>query len=248
MKNLSIERNPVPLEARKVVKAYPLGHAQTRALDGVDLRIEPGEFVAVMGPSGSGKSSLLNLLVGLDRPTSGEVWVEGRALSTLDEDGLTALRRTRVGVIFQAFNLLPGLSAQENVELPLRAAGTSRQAASQRARAMLERVGLAERCGHRPDELSGGQAQRVAIARALVIEPLIVVADEPTGSLDSENGSGVLRLLRQLNDERGVAVLMVTHAPAAAAYADRIVTMSDGQVVGEERPRADQPVLVHALA
>ncbi len=248
MKMISPEAKPAPLEARGLIKSYRLGSVETRALDGLDLRIEPREFVSVMGPSGSGKSTLLNLLVGLDRPSTGEVLVEGVPLSTLDEDGLTALRRTRVGVVFQAFNLLPGLAAQENVELPLRAAGASRREAAERARAMLVAVGLGDRLRHRPDELSGGQAPRVASARALVLEPAIVVADEPTGSLDSDSGMGVLRLLRRLNEEQGVAILMVTHAPAAAAHADRIVTMCDGRVVSEDRPRIAPPVAMHALA
>jgi putative ABC transport system ATP-binding protein len=220
------------IEVRAVVKHYRRGGNVVAALRGIDLTLRRGEFVAVMGASGSGKSTLLNLLLGLDFPTSGEIFVEGRALSALSDDQLTDLRRERIGVVFQFFHLLPNLTALDNVALPLRAAGVPSAEMRRRARRALEQVGLAHRAEHRPAELSGGEMQRVAVARALAIEPAVIVADEPTGNLDSETGGEILRLLQRCHGE-GASVLMVTHSDEAAAFAERIVVLRDGAIVDQ---------------
>nr|BFE63921.1 ABC transporter ATP-binding protein [Dactylosporangium thailandense] len=213
----------VRLEA--VCRRYDNG---VTALDDVSVDLERGAFTAIMGPSGSGKSTLLQCAAGLDRPTSGRVVLDGQDLTGLSERRLTLLRRRRIGFVFQGFNLLPALTARQNVGLPLRLAGRRPDpGAIQRS---LAEVGLGERGGHRPHELSGGQQQRVAIARALVARPAVLFADEPTGALDSASGQDVLRLLRGLVDEHGQTIVMVTHDPGAASYADRIVTMRDGRV------------------
>jgi putative ABC transport system ATP-binding protein len=220
-----------------VVKAYRQGTRALRALDGVTLAVARGEFVAVMGPSGSGKSTLLHLIGGLDAPTAGEVWVDERALSTMSDDDVTIFRRRHVGFVFQFFNLLPTLSAEENVAYPLLLDGRPRRDVLPRAARALERVGLADRRTHRPDELSGGEAQRVAVARALVLEPLLLLADEPTGSLDSKTGEEVLDLIRDACGALGTTVVMVTHDARAAAVAGRTITLVDGRVVaGDGRP------------
>jgi putative ABC transport system ATP-binding protein len=203
------------------------------ALKNLTLRIGPTERVAVMGPSGSGKSTLLNLACGLDRPTSGSVKVDGVELSGLDDDALTRLRREKIGMVFQTFNLLPTLTAIENVALPLRLQGLGRKDAEQRALSMLLRVRLKHRTTHRPDELSGGERQRVAIARALIFEPPLLLADEPTGNLDSATGDEVLRLLDELQQEYKSTLLMVTHNVEAAAFCHRIVTLHDGLIVND---------------
>lgn len=213
-----------------VAKSYPLGARRVDAVRGIAFTIGRGEFVALMGPSGSGKSTLLNLIAGLDTPTAGEITLDGVALSSLGDDALTDLRRTRIGIVFQLFNLLPSISALENVALPLRAAGVASREALGRAEAALGAVGLAARGEHLPEELSGGEMQRVAIARALAIDPTIILADEPTGSLDSEMGREVLVTLRRCVRERGVTVLLVTHDETAATHADRIVRMRDGRL------------------
>ncbi|MFP6664508.1 MAG: ABC transporter ATP-binding protein, partial [Deltaproteobacteria bacterium] len=225
-------------------KRFVRGQTAVDALAGVEFSVAQGEFVSIMGASGSGKSTLLNILTGLDEPSGGEVWLEGRSLKTMSDDELTDLRRTRIGIVFQFFNLLPSITALENVALPLRASGIRRRHAEEKARSMLETVGLADRAGHLPGELSGGQMQRVAIARALAIEPGLLVADEPTGNLDSTTGAEILDLLARLHREEGATILMVTHSPAAAAYGDRIISMADGRVVdiavtkrGEARQR-----------
>jgi putative ABC transport system ATP-binding protein len=218
---------------RAVTKVYGSGAGAVTALREVTLGFRPGSFTAVMGPSGSGKSTLLQCAAGLDRPTSGEVWLAGHPLSGLSETRLTVLRRDRIGFVFQSFNLLPSLTAELNVALPLRLAG--RRPARREIREMLERVGLADRARHRPSELSGGEQQRVAIARALVTKPSVVFADEPTGMLDSAAGREVLSLLRGLADRQRQTVIMVTHDPVAAAYADRVVYLADGRVAGELR-------------
>jgi len=189
-----------------------------------------------MGPSGSGKSTLLNLACGLDEPTSGIVKFEGAAMSKLSDDARTRLRRERIGMVFQTFNLLATLTALENASLPLRLKGLRRREAEDKGRAMLERVGLGNRSGHRPDELSGGERQRVAIARALVLGAPLLLADEPTGNLDSATGEEILHLLGDLNRDFGVTLLLVTHNIAAASHCDRVLTMRDGRVVSEERP------------
>jgi putative ABC transport system ATP-binding protein len=215
---------------RQVTKVYRSGCVVT-ALDQVTLGFEAGTFTAVMGPSGSGKSTLLQCAAGLDRPTSGEVWLGGQELGDLSETKLTVLRRNRIGFVFQSFNLLPSLTAELNVALPLRLAG--RRPSRPEIRRVLGSVGLADRAGHRPSQLSGGQQQRVAIARALVTRPEVVFADEPTGMLDSASGHEVLGLLRGLVDGQGQTVIMVTHDPVAASYASRVVFLADGQVAGE---------------
>ena len=201
------------------------------ALDDVTLAFPRGTFTAVMGPSGSGKSTLLQCAAGLDRPTSGSVTLGGTELTTLSETKLTLLRRERIGFVFQAFNLLPSLTAEQNVALPLRLAG--RRVPKTRIREVLQQVGLAERARHRPTELSGGQQQRVALARALVTRPEVLFGDEPTGALDSQTGREVLTLLRSMADDGGQTVVMVTHDPVAASFADRVVFLVDGQVNGE---------------
>jgi putative ABC transport system ATP-binding protein len=228
------------MELRQVTKHYPQGRRIVRALEGVSLRIDAGEFISIMGPSGSGKSTLMHLLGALDTPTSGEVYFQGLALHRLTDRDLALLRRTRIGFIFQFFNLLPTLSAVENVALPLLLAGQTRRKALPPARGVLERIGLAERAEHFPDELSGGEMQRVAIARALVIEPEAVLCDEPTGNLDSQSSEDVLKLLRSLPEPGRRAVVMVTHDAHAATYGDRIVHLRDGLVESEETVREDK--------
>ena len=224
---------------RRVSKVYRSGCVVT-ALDQVTLGFEAGTFTAVMGPSGSGKSTLLQCAAGLDRPSSGEVWLGGQELGDLSETKLTVLRRNRIGFVFQSFNLLPSLTAELNVALPLRLAG--RRPSRPEIRRVLGSVGLADRAGHRPSQLSGGQQQRVAIARALVTRPEVVFADEPTGMLDSASGHEVLDLLRSLVDGQGQTVIMVTHDPVAAAYASRVVFLADGQVAGELRDPTPQSI------
>jgi putative ABC transport system ATP-binding protein len=214
----------------KVSKTYGRGGATVRALNEVSLEVAKGEFLVVMGPSGSGKSTLLHLLAGLDAPSSGEIYLDGTPISRMSDDEITVFRRRNIGFVFQFFNLLPTLSAQENVALPLLLDGRKMKAAQPRAARMLELVGLAHRRSHRPDELSGGEAQRVAIARALVFEPALLIADEPTGNLDSRSGEEVLSLIRDLGQRYGLTVVMVTHDRHAAAYGDRIVMLKDGEL------------------
>jgi putative ABC transport system ATP-binding protein len=222
------------IQLTNVSKSYGDSRA-VKALINLSLIVEQGDRVAVMGPSGSGKSTLLNLICGLDEPTSGSIKLEGIELAELDDDRRTRLRREKIGMIFQTFNLLPTLTAVENVALPLRLQGLRRRETEQRANAMLERVGLTTRAHHRPDELSGGERQRVAIARALVFRPPILLGDEPTGNLDSHTGEEILRLLDDLHGEYNTTVLLVTHNDLAAAFCDRILTLRDGEFVKEVR-------------
>ena len=220
----------VVVRAVGLARRFKMGNAFVDALRGVDLSIERGEFVALVGPSGSGKSTVLNLIGGLDRPTGGEVWIDGVELGATDERTLTRHRREHVGFVFQTFNLLPRLTAKENVALPLMFSGVPRRERLDRARTLLENVGLGQRLTHRPGQLSGGEQQRVAIARALVGHPALLLADEPTGNLDTTTGAEIMALLKDLNQERQLTVLVVTHDPEVASFADRIVTLRDGRV------------------
>src|SRR6516225_7819682 len=222
------------MEVIEVTKHYPQGRRIVKALQGVSLRIEAGEFVSIMGPSVSGKSTLMHLLGALNTPTSGQVFFQGRDLSLMSDKEMSTLRRSQIGFVFQFFNLLPTLTAVENVALPLLLAGQRRSRALEPAYAHLERVGLSNRASHFPEELSGGEMQRVAIARALVIEPEAVLCDEPTGNLDSTTSRDILELLRSLPEPGKRAVVMVTHDGAAAVYGDRIVHIRDGVIDNEE--------------
>ncbi|HEY2635764.1 MAG TPA: ABC transporter ATP-binding protein [Solirubrobacteraceae bacterium] len=219
------------VSAIDVTRRYGEGESAVDALRGVSLEVAPGTFVAIMGPSGSGKSTLMHILAGLDRPTAGSVAVKGQEISTMSDKELTLLRRRHIGFIFQSFNLLPMLTAEENVVLPLQIAGVKPDPAW--VGRMLDRVGLTDRATHRPAELSGGQQQRVAIARALVGTPTVLFADEPTGNLDSRTGTEVLELLRDAVDANGQTTVMVTHDADAAASADRVLYLADGEVVHE---------------
>jgi putative ABC transport system ATP-binding protein len=222
------------VEARVVDKVYDTGKVEVHALRGVSFGVTPGEMVAIMGPSGSGKTTLLNCLSGLDGVDGGEVLIEGTPLSSMSDDERTDYRARRMGFVFQFYNLMPVLSAVENVELPLLVARVPAREARRKALAALELVGLAARSHHVPDELSGGQRQRCTIARALVNEPAIVWADEPTGDLDSENAQEIVALMRRLNREQGLTFLIVTHDISVGRATDRIVRMVDGEIVGEE--------------
>ncbi len=224
------------VSARGVVKTYSTGKEKFQALKEVDFTVRAGEMVAVMGPSGSGKTTLLNTLSGLDTIDSGQIWLEGKDLATMSDKARTAYRARRMGFIFQVYNLLPVLSAVENVELPLLVSGVSQKAARTRSMAALERVGLDAWATHRPAELSGGQRQRVTIARALVNNPAIVWADEPTGALDSKTANEIMALLHELNERDGLTSVIVTHDPAIGARTDRIVRMRDGEIVSALDP------------
>ena len=223
------------IETKNVTKTYGSGETALRAVDRINLTVEAGEFIAIMGPSGCGKSTLLHLLGGLDRASQGQVTIDGQDLSQMSDQRLSELRRRRIGFVFQFFNLIPVLNALENAALPLLLDGLNPDAARARAAEWLERVGLADRQTHRPDQLSGGQQQRVAIARALVSEPALILADEPTGNLDTHASNETVALLRQVSETWGRAVVMVTHDPSIAAYANRIVFLKDGVIVDETR-------------
>jgi putative ABC transport system ATP-binding protein len=227
------------VETSELTKVYGKGDTAVTALDHVNLRIERGEFVAVMGPSGCGKSTLLHLLGGLDRPTAGQVKIDGQSLSDLNDAALAELRRRRIGFVFQFFNLIPVLDAVENAALPLMLDGMPLPEARQRAAEWLERIDLGDRKSHRPDQLSGGQQQRVAIARALVAEPALILADEPTGNLDTRAADEIAALLKHVATQWGRSVVMVTHDPRIAAYADRIVFLKDGKVIDDTRLTSD---------
>jgi putative ABC transport system ATP-binding protein len=232
------------MELENVTKVYTQGRREVHAVRGVDLRIDAGEFVSIMGPSGSGKSTLMHLLGVLDTPTSGRVLFQGQDLQTLSDKQRSLVRRTQIGFVFQFFNLLPTLTAVENVALPLHLGRQNRKRANELALAALDRVGLSQRADHLPDEMSGGEMQRVAIARALVIEPPAVLCDEPTGNLDSATSTEILKLLRSLPETGGQAVVMVTHDQRAAEYGDRLVRIRDGLVEKEEQVRGRHAVPV----
>ncbi len=216
------------VDAKDITKVYQMGEVEVHALRGLSVQIAPGEVLSIMGPSGSGKSTLMNILGCLDRPTSGEYSLNGESVATLSDDQLADIRNRGVGFVFQSFNLLPRQTALANVELPMRYAELNGRNRKQVATEALEAVGLGDRIRHRPNELSGGQLQRVAIARALVNNPAIILADEPTGNLDSKSGEEIMGLLRKLNEDRGTTLIVVTHDPEIAALTDRVITLRDG--------------------
>jgi putative ABC transport system ATP-binding protein len=235
------EPGPLLVSAADITRIYGEGEATVHALDGVTVGFPRGRFTAIMGPSGSGKSTLMHILAGLDRPTSGSVILDGVEITQLDDRKLTELRRERVGFVFQSFNLLPVLDARENIVLPLSIAGKRPDA--EWLETLIATVGLGDRLDHRPSELSGGQQQRVAVARALIGRPEVVFADEPTGNLDSRSGAEVLGFLRRSVREFGQTVVMVTHDPLAASYADRVVMLADGKLAGELSEPTPETVL-----
>jgi putative ABC transport system ATP-binding protein len=222
------------IRAVALTRDYPMGGETVRALRGVDLEIPPGEFVAIMGPSGSGKSTLMNLIGCLDTPTAGQYWLAGTEVSKMTDDDLARVRNRQIGFVFQTFNLLPRASSLHNVELPLVYAGLPARERHERAERALASVGLADRMGHRPAELSGGQRQRVAIARALVTEPSIILADEPTGNLDSTTSEEIMKIFEELHRSRGQTIVMVTHEADIARHAARVVTLHDGVVSSDQ--------------
>jgi len=219
------------VDAKDLKKVYVMGDVEVHALRGLSIQIARGEVVSIMGPSGSGKSTLMNMLGCLDRPTSGEYYLDGESVADLNDDQLADIRNRKVGFVFQSFNLLPRATALSNVELPLRYSSVSGRERRERAREALSAVGLADRMDHRPSELSGGQQQRVAMARALINNPSIVMADEPTGNLDTKSGDEIMQLLLKLNQELDTTLIIVTHDPEVAEFTDRVVTIRDGVVV-----------------
>jgi putative ABC transport system ATP-binding protein len=230
------------LMAEGLYKRYRMGEHIVAALDGIDFLVEEGEFVAIMGPSGSGKSTLLHLLGGLDQPSEGEITLAGQQLSMLDDNQVTLVRRHNVGFVFQFFNLLPTLTAEENIALPLIIDGKRLAPYRSRLDSLLDLVGLTDRRDHKPEQLSGGEQQRVALARALITEPAIVLADEPTGNLDTKTGETIMTLLRRSCDEMGQTIIAVTHDARAAAHADRIVFLRDGRTVSAIRFDSEDPL------
>ena len=239
------EQRPALIEMRRIVKTYQMGDQEVHALRGVNLAIHQGEFVAIMGASGSGKSTMMNIVGCLDRPTEGQYLLDGRDVATLRDDEQAVMRNRTIGFVFQAFNLLRRTTALRNVELPMIYAGAGRSERAARARAALEMVGLGDRLDHQPSQLSGGQQQRVAVARALVTQPSLILADEPTGNLDSQVSAEIMALFRGVN-EQGMTVILVTHEADIAAYARRVVRMRDGQVLSDTMN--DLPVPTAELA
>jgi putative ABC transport system ATP-binding protein len=227
--------NNVVIDVREITKIYQMGDVQVHALRGASLQVRRGELVAIMGPSGSGKSTMMNILGCLDQPTSGVYYLDGLEIDQLDDNQLADIRGKKIGFVFQTFNLLPRTTALTNVELPLVYSGMGRRERHERATAALESVGLGDRLHHRPNELSGGQQQRVAIARALINEPAIILADEPTGNLDSKSGAEIMAIFQRLNEEQGITIIFVTHEPEIAQHTRRIVRIADGRIV-EDRP------------
>ena len=222
------------IETIDVTKTYMSGGRPLEVLKGINLKVEPGEFMAIMGPSGSGKSTLLNMIGALDRPTSGKVYINGTDLSQLNDNQIADVRNTEIGFIFQFFNLIPRMDAQSNVELPMAVKGVSRTQRKKRAMNLLNLVGLGDRSHHKPSQLSGGEQQRVAIARALANEPNLILADELTGNLDSKTGAEIMLLLKQLNKEEGKTFILITHDPMVAQNTDRLVSFKDGMIEGEK--------------
>ena len=223
------------VETKNLTKTYMSGGRPLEVLKGVDLKVEYGEFMAIMGPSGSGKSTLLNMIGALDRPTSGEVYIEGININKLNDNQIADFRSREVGFIFQFFNLIPRMDAKGNIELPMAIAGKSRNERHIRAEELLKLVGLSDRADHKPSQLSGGEQQRVAIARALANEPNILLADEVTGNLDSKTGEEILHLLRELNEEEGKTFILITHDPVVGQQTDRLISLKDGLIEGEKR-------------
>jgi putative ABC transport system ATP-binding protein len=223
------------IETVNLVKEYPQGETSLRVLKGINMKVDEGDFMAIMGPSGSGKSTLLNMIGALDKPTSGTVLIRDVDISTLNDNQLADLRSKEIGFIFQFFNLITRMKASRNVELPMAIAGVPRRERRERASKLLEMVGLGERMHHRPTELSGGEQQRVAIARALVNDPAVLLCDEVTGNLDSGTGDDIMQLLRTLNREEGKTFVLITHDPVVAQSTDRLVTLHDGEIIGEKR-------------
>ena len=243
MTTVSPLTSKVAIRTENVCRHYAMGESLIRAVDGISISIPSAEFVALLGTSGSGKSSLLNLIAGLDRPTSGAVLVEGNNLAALSREALARHRLRTVGMVFQSFNLIPSMTVIENVDLPLRFAEVDRSQRDSLAREALERVGLSRRLDHRPSELSGGEQQRTALARALINRPKLLLADEPTGNLDSRTGTEIMNLIREFNESLGMTVVMVTHERALAEqYAERLIFLADGRLVD------DQPNVVAAEA
>jgi len=223
------------IETSELVKEYEQGGRPLRVLDNVEFKVEEGEFMAIMGPSGSGKSTLLNMIGALDKPTSGKIYIKGVDLSTLNDNQLADLRNREIGFVFQFFNLIPRMDALGNVELPMAISGTPRKERRERARKILEWVGLGDRTDHKPPELSGGEQQRVAVARALVNDPSVLLCDEVTGNLDSNTGDMIIQLLKSLNKEQGQTFVLITHDPVVAQSTDRLIQLHDGRIVGEKK-------------
>ncbi|MFQ5574251.1 MAG: ABC transporter ATP-binding protein [Terriglobia bacterium] len=237
------------LAAQSLSKSYDLGNSAIQALADISFGVEKGEFLSIMGPSGSGKSTLLYLLGGIDRPSAGDVLLDGSKLAALKEIELTLVRRRQIGFIFQSFNLIPTLTAEENISLPFLVDGHSKESFAARLDELMERVGLNERRAHKPDEMSGGEQQRTAVARAMIRRPAIILADEPTGNLDSRTGEGILSLLRSSCDELNETIILVTHDPRAAAYSDRVIFLRDGRIADQIQlgKAVDSAPIVEAL-